>query len=71
MSNKRYTSVECWLTHLSIFIQHVKKSGHRGFGFVTFADYGVADCVSRRSHEICGRQVLQFGFSVTMHYNLT
>ncbi|PNY07500.1 RNA recognition motif-containing protein, partial [Trifolium pratense] len=35
----------------------VKRSGHRGFGFVTFADEGVADRVSRRSHEICGHQV--------------
>ncbi|XP_039020591.1 heterogeneous nuclear ribonucleoprotein 1-like isoform X1 [Hibiscus syriacus] len=34
-----------------------KRSGHRGFGFVTFADEGVADRVSRRSHEICGQQV--------------
>ncbi|XP_059458976.1 uncharacterized protein LOC132188513 [Corylus avellana] len=34
-----------------------KRTGHRGFGFVTFADDGVADRVSRRSHEICGHQV--------------
>ncbi|GFP88233.1 heterogeneous nuclear ribonucleoprotein 1 [Phtheirospermum japonicum] len=34
-----------------------KRSGHRGFGFVTFADDGVADRVARRSHEICGHQV--------------
>ncbi|KAG8642608.1 hypothetical protein MANES_12G099600v8 [Manihot esculenta] len=34
-----------------------KRSGHRGFGFVTFAEDGVADRVSRRSHEICGHQV--------------
>ncbi|XP_039001091.1 DAZ-associated protein 1-like isoform X2 [Hibiscus syriacus] len=34
-----------------------KRSGHRGFGFVTFAEGGVADRVSRRSHEICGQQV--------------
>lgn len=34
-----------------------KRSGHRGFGFVTFSDDGVADRVSRRSHEICGHQV--------------
>ncbi|XP_076933597.1 uncharacterized protein LOC143599562 isoform X2 [Bidens hawaiensis] len=34
-----------------------KRSGHRGFGFVTFADDGAADRVSRRSHEICGQQV--------------
>ncbi|CAI8609276.1 unnamed protein product [Vicia faba] len=43
---------------LDVYIpRDVKKSGHRGFGFVTFADYGVADRVSRRSHEICGHQV--------------
>ncbi|GAB4846977.1 hypothetical protein Ancab_025988 [Ancistrocladus abbreviatus] len=34
-----------------------KRSGHRGFGFVTFAEDGVADRVARRSHEICGQQV--------------
>ncbi|XP_020537220.1 RNA-binding protein Musashi homolog 1 isoform X3 [Jatropha curcas] len=34
-----------------------KRTGHRGFGFVTFAEEGVADRVSRRSHEICGHQV--------------
>ncbi|CAI0430221.1 unnamed protein product [Linum tenue] len=34
-----------------------KRSGHRGFGFVTFSEDGVADRVSRRSHEICGHQV--------------
>ncbi|KAL6498251.1 hypothetical protein OROGR_028648 [Orobanche gracilis] len=34
-----------------------KRTGHRGFGFVTFADDGVADRVARRSHEICGHQV--------------
>ncbi|CAN1343749.1 Heterogeneous nuclear ribonucleoprotein 1 [Linum perenne] len=34
-----------------------KRSGHRGFGFVTFAEDGVADRVARRSHEICGHQV--------------
>ncbi|XP_065876218.1 uncharacterized protein [Euphorbia lathyris] len=34
-----------------------KRSGHRGFGFVTFAEEGVADRVSRRNHEICGHQV--------------
>ncbi|KAL5992841.1 hypothetical protein ACLOJK_013760 [Asimina triloba] len=34
-----------------------KRTGHRGFGFVTFAEDGVADRVSRRSHEICGQQV--------------
>ncbi|CAN6917754.1 unnamed protein product, partial [Brassica oleracea] len=34
-----------------------KRSGHRGFGFVTFAENGVADRVSRRSHEICGQEV--------------
>ncbi|VAH18629.1 unnamed protein product [Triticum turgidum subsp. durum] len=34
-----------------------KKSGHRGFGFVTFAEDGVADRVARRSHEILGQEV--------------
>jgi RNA-binding protein Musashi len=34
-----------------------KRSGHRGFGFVTFADEGVADRVARRSHEILGHEV--------------
>ncbi|CAK8562414.1 unnamed protein product [Lathyrus sativus] len=44
---------------LDVYIpRDFKKSGHRGYGFVTFADYGVADCVSRRSHEICGHQVV-------------
>lgn len=38
-------------------MQDPKRSGHRGFGFVTFAEDGVADRVSRRSHEICGQQV--------------
>ncbi|KAH1223769.1 Heterogeneous nuclear ribonucleoprotein 1 [Glycine soja] len=34
-----------------------KRAGHRGFGFVTFAEDGAADRVSRRSHEICGHPV--------------
>ncbi|KAL8168283.1 LOW QUALITY PROTEIN: hypothetical protein V2J09_009782 [Rumex salicifolius] len=34
-----------------------KRSGHRGFGFVTFADESVAERVARRPHEICGHQV--------------
>ncbi|MCD7460600.1 hypothetical protein HAX54_043877 [Datura stramonium] len=34
-----------------------RRPGHRGFGFVTFSDDGVADRVSRRPHEICGHQV--------------
>ncbi|PIA46257.1 hypothetical protein AQUCO_01500049v1 [Aquilegia coerulea] len=34
-----------------------KRTGHRGFGFVTFTEDGVAERVSRRSHEICGQQV--------------
>lgn len=34
-----------------------KRSGHRGFGFVTFAEDGIADHVARRSHEICGQPV--------------
>lgn len=40
-----------------ILLQDPKRSGHRGFGFVTFAEDGVAERVSRRSHEICGQQV--------------
>lgn len=43
-------------------IQDPKRSGHRGFGFVTFAEDGVADRVSRRPHEICGQQVLRNDF---------
>lgn len=34
----------------------VRSSGHKGFGFVTFAEDGVADRVSRRSHEILGQK---------------
>lgn len=34
-----------------------KRSGHRGFGFVTFSEDGVADRVARRSHEILGQPV--------------
>lgn len=34
-----------------------KRTGHRGFGFVTFSEDGVAERVARRSHEICGQQV--------------
>ncbi|EEC79104.1 hypothetical protein OsI_19737 [Oryza sativa Indica Group] len=34
-----------------------KRSGHGGFGFVTFADDGVADRVAQRSHEILGQEV--------------
>ncbi|XP_077213073.1 RNA-binding (RRM/RBD/RNP motifs) family protein [Tasmannia lanceolata] len=34
-----------------------KKTGHRGFGFVTFAEDGVAERVSRRAHEIHGQQI--------------
>ncbi|CAH9090080.1 unnamed protein product [Cuscuta epithymum] len=33
------------------------RTGHRGFGFVTFSDDGVAERVSRRPHEICGQPV--------------
>lgn len=39
-------------------MQDPKRSGHRGFGFVTFAEDGIADHVARRSHEICGQPVL-------------
>ncbi|XP_004509139.1 heterogeneous nuclear ribonucleoprotein 1-like [Cicer arietinum] len=43
---------------LDVYIpRDVKRSGHRGFGFVTFAEDGVAERVSRRSHEICGHEV--------------
>lgn len=43
---------------LDVYIpRDVKRPGHRGFGFVTFADSGVADRVSRRPHEICGQEV--------------
>lgn len=35
-----------------------KRSGHRGFGFVTFAEEGVADRVSRRRHEILGQEIV-------------
>ena len=50
-------------------MQDPKRTGHRGFGFVTFAEDGIADRVSRRSHEICGQQVLMgeltvFGFRI-------
>ncbi|KAJ6816443.1 heterogeneous nuclear ribonucleoprotein 1 [Iris pallida] len=34
-----------------------KRTGHRGFGFVTFAEDGVAERVSRRTHEILGQEV--------------
>ncbi|OMP02003.1 hypothetical protein COLO4_11423 [Corchorus olitorius] len=34
-----------------------KRTGHRGFGFVTFADDGVAVRVYDMKHEICGQQV--------------
>ncbi|KAL9261170.1 Heterogeneous nuclear ribonucleoprotein 1-like protein [Drosera capensis] len=35
-----------------------KRPGHRGFGFVTFAEDGAVDRVAaRRSHEICGHEV--------------
>ncbi|KAA3461349.1 heterogeneous nuclear ribonucleoprotein A2-like protein 1-like isoform X2 [Gossypium australe] len=43
---------------LDVYVpKDAKRSGHRGFGFVTFAEDGVADRVSHRSHEICGQQV--------------
>ncbi|XP_057417498.1 uncharacterized protein LOC130711776 isoform X2 [Lotus japonicus] len=43
---------------LDVYIpRDAKRSGHRGFGFVTFAEDGVADRVARRPHEICGHQV--------------
>ncbi|MFS7953819.1 putative RNA recognition motif domain, nucleotide-binding alpha-beta plait domain superfamily [Helianthus anomalus] len=36
---------------------YIPKIWSHRFGFVTFAEDGVADRVSRRSHEICGKQV--------------
>lgn len=41
-----------------LYNQDPKRSGHRGFGFVTFAEDGVAERVSRRTHEILGQEVL-------------
>lgn len=35
-----------------------KGQGHRGFAFVTFADEGPAERVSRRSHELLGHQIV-------------
>ncbi|KAI5064850.1 hypothetical protein GOP47_0019545 [Adiantum capillus-veneris] len=35
----------------------LKKTGHRGFGFVTFFDDGVAEQVALQSHEILGQPV--------------
>jgi RNA-binding protein Musashi len=37
-----------------------KKTSHRGFGFVTFADEGAAERVALRTHEILGHQVRDF-----------
>ncbi|CAM6036027.1 unnamed protein product [Sphagnum compactum] len=34
-----------------------KKTSHRGFGFVTFADEGAAERVALRTHEILGHQI--------------
>lgn len=43
---------------LDVYIpKDTKRFGHRGFGFVTFAEDGVADRVARRSHEILGQPV--------------
>eukprot|EP00252_Welwitschia_mirabilis_P007497 TRINITY_DN1890_c0_g1_i3.p1 TRINITY_DN1890_c0_g1~~TRINITY_DN1890_c0_g1_i3.p1 ORF type:complete len:376 (+),score=97.74 TRINITY_DN1890_c0_g1_i3:303-1430(+) len=45
-------------TIVDVFVpKNPKGKGHRGFGFVTFAERGVAERVSRRTHEICGQQV--------------
>ncbi|KAL2528535.1 Uncharacterized protein Fot_21136 [Forsythia ovata] len=52
-------SVEDIHQYFGIFghiVDDPKRTGHRGFGFVTFAENGVADRVARRSHEICGHQ---------------
>jgi RNA-binding protein Musashi len=37
--------------------QDAKKTGHRGFGFVTFFDDSVAEQVAMASHEILGQPV--------------
>ncbi|KAL2528561.1 RRM domain-containing protein [Forsythia ovata] len=44
-------------------VSMTKRTGHRGFGFVTFAD--VADRVARRSHEICGHQFSDFSIDLS------
>ena len=46
--------------------QDPKRSGHRGFGFVTFADEGVAERVARRSHEILGHEVRLLVFATSV-----
>jgi hypothetical protein len=46
--------------------QDPKRSGHRGFGFVTFADEGVAERVARRSHEILGHEVRLLVFDTSV-----
>ena len=43
--------------HNLIRLRVPMKSGHRGLGFVTFTEDGVAERVCRRSREICGHQV--------------
>ena len=47
-------------------LQDPKRTGHRGFGFVTFAEDGVADRVSRRTHEILGQEVLCYDFDLNI-----
>ena len=39
------------------WFQDAKKTGHRGFGFVTFFEDGVAEQVAKLSHEILGQPV--------------
>uniref|UniRef100_A0A161XZA6 RRM domain-containing protein n=1 Tax=Daucus carota subsp. sativus TaxID=79200 RepID=A0A161XZA6_DAUCS len=63
-----YSCIQCclWACNFLTFCLNKKdvyvpkdprRSGHSGFGFVTFDEDGVAERVSRRQHEICGQQV--------------
>eukprot|EP00250_Pteridium_aquilinum_P033976 c6787_g1_i1 orf=290-2326(+) len=43
---------------LDVYVpKDAKKTGHRGFGFVTFFDDGVAERVAMESHEILGQPI--------------
>lgn len=43
---------------LDVYVpKDAKKKGHRGFGFVTFLEDGVAEKVSHQSHEILGQPI--------------
>jgi hypothetical protein len=60
-------NIDCIGQYLNVVLccaQDPKKSGHRGFGFVTFADDGAADRVARRTHEILGQEVHSEIFSL-------